>query len=83
MALADGDFLYLLSTNAVLLVVLVLASIDHRVWMHKAVDQTVYEAIGPVRGWTIAKPILMVCFLVVSFAFLVGDSYNPFLYFRF
>ena len=46
-------------------------------------DATVYDAIATSKGWTIAKPVLMVVFLLVSFAFLVGDSYNPFLYFRF
>ena len=83
---ADSDFLYFLGSNAVLLVALIAASIDYRVWMRRlkqGKDATVYDAIATSKGWTIAKPVLMVVFLLVSFAFLVGDSYNPFLYFRF
>lgn len=85
-AVADSDFLYFLGSNAVLLVALIAASIDYRVWMRRlkqGKDATVYDAIATSKGWTIAKPVLMVVFLLVSFAFLVGDSYNPFLYFRF
>lgn len=41
-------------------------------------DATVYDAIATSKGWTCLKPVLMVVFLLVSFAFLVGDSYNPF-----
>jgi alginate O-acetyltransferase complex protein AlgI len=83
---ADSDFLYFLGSNAVLLVALIAASIDYRVWMRRlklGKDATVYDTIATSKGWTIAKPVLMVVFLLVSFAFLVGDSYNPFLYFRF
>ena len=85
-AVADSDFLYFLGSNAVLLVALIAASIDYRVWMRRlklGKDATVYDTIATSKGWTIAKPVLMVVFLLVSFAFLVGDSYNPFLYFRF
>ena len=85
-AVADSDFLYFLGSNAVLLVALIAASIDYRVWMRRlkqGKDATIYDAIATSKGWTIAKPVLMVVFLLVSFAFLVGDSYNPFLYFRF
>ena len=85
-AVADSDFLYFLGSNAVLLVALIAASIDYRVWMRRlklGKDATVYDTIATSKGWPIAKPVLMVVFLLVSFAFLVGDSYNPFLYFRF
>ena len=85
-AVADSDFLYFLGSNAVLLVALIAASIDYRVWMRRlklGKDATVYDTIATSKGWTIAKPVLMVVFLLVSFAFLVGDSYNPFLYFSF
>ena len=81
-----GQKVYFLGSNAVLLVALIAASIDYRVWMRRlklGKDATVYDTIATSKGWTIAKPVLMVVFLLVSFAFLVGDSYNPFLYFRF
>lgn len=90
---ADADFFYFLSTNAVLLILLVVCSIDHRFWLRKicrksvasenAENDNIYQWCEQSRGLTYAKPIIMVVLLVVSFAFLVGDSYNPFLYFRF
>ena len=90
---ADADFFYFLSTNAVLLILLVVCSIDHRFWLRKICkksvdsenieDHNIYQWCELSRGLTYAKPIIMVVLLVVSFAFLVGDSYNPFLYFRF
>ena len=79
--------------DAVLLILLVVCSIDHRVWVRKICkksvdsenteDDNIYQWCELSRGLTYAKPIIMVVLLVVSFAFLVGDSYNPFLYFRF
>lgn len=90
---ADADFFYFLSTNAVLLILLVVCSIDHRFWLRKICkksvdsenteDDNIYQWCELSRRLTYAKPIIMVVLLVVSFAFLVGDSYNPFLYFRF
>ena len=93
----DSDFLYFISCNAVLLVVLVLCSIDHRGWIAKikthgkkgaaaAVNRqegSIYDLGSESKAWTAAKAVLMAGLLVLSFAFLVGDSYNPFLYFRF
>jgi alginate O-acetyltransferase complex protein AlgI len=73
----DSDFWYFLSCNAVLLVALIICSIDHRTWLQKVV-----RGSGP-RLWPAAKIVVMIAALFVSFAFLVGDSYNPFLYFRF
>lgn len=93
----DSDFLYFLSTNAVLLAALVLCSIDHRIWLKKLWAKRVTNAeeekawndgniynigVNSVR-YTIAKSVIMLVLLVLAFAFLVGDSYNPFLYFRF
>ena len=40
-------------------------------------------AWGRRDTYGITKAVTMILLLVVSFAFLVGDSYNPFLYFRF
>lgn len=67
----DSDFFFFLGNNAVLLLVLIFCSTNHRLWHLKS------------RAWNIARPILMIILLSMSFAFLVGDSYNPFLYFRF
>jgi alginate O-acetyltransferase complex protein AlgI len=76
----DSDFCYFLSCNAVLLVLLVICSIDHRSWLAR-----LREGKRTVQGVprTVAKTAIMVVLILVSFAFLVGDSYNPFLYFRF
>ncbi len=76
----DSDFLYYLSCNGLLLAVLFVCSLDLRPLLK-----------GRLKSWTvedtaasdIVKTIAMVGLLLVSFAFLVGDSYNPFLYFRF
>lgn len=92
-AAVNSDFFYFLSCNAVLLVVLVLCSVDHRAWIAglrerqgrkfaKTADN-IYEAVQSSCRLTYAKPVLMLLLLVLSYAFLVGDSYNPFLYFRF
>jgi alginate O-acetyltransferase complex protein AlgI len=54
----------------VLLVVLIVCSIDHRRWLGKVLQGK-------------AKTVVMVAALFVAFAFLVGGTYNPFLYFRF
>lgn len=93
----DSDFFYFLSCNAVLLVLLVICSIDHRFWLKKLIargsmknadgegekEGSIYNiAVDSVR-FTVAKSVIMLVLLIVSFAFLVGDSYNPFLYFRF
>jgi alginate O-acetyltransferase complex protein AlgI len=74
----DSDFIYFLSCNAVLLVLLVICSIDHSGWLKK-----LFHGKLPDENPTAVKAVLMVAMILVSFAFLVGDSYNPFLYFRF
>jgi alginate O-acetyltransferase complex protein AlgI len=80
----DSDFLYFLSCNAVLLVVLVLCSIDHSGWIRRVMRQESIYSIGTgSRVGRVLRVALMVVLILVSFAFLVGDSYNPFLYFRF
>lgn len=67
-ALIDSDFLYYFSCNAVLLAVLAFCSINHKKWIKK---------------FEVLRIPAMIILLLVSFAFLVGGSYNPFLYFRF
>jgi len=88
----DSDFLYFLSCNAVLLAALVICSIDHRSWLGRLLkrgqkvgekNESVYDWGSSSLPYAAAKPVIMVVLLFVSFAFLVGDSYNPFLYFRF
>lgn len=76
----DGDFLYYLSSNAVLLVILVLCCIDYRPLWEKLVFA---KKLSKTAIADVIKTFVMVVLLLLSFAFLVGDSYNPFLYFRF
>ncbi|MEE1010190.1 MAG: MBOAT family O-acyltransferase [Agathobacter sp.] len=87
----NGDFWYYVSTNIVLIIILIICSIDHKSWLTK--NKYLNRVYRWYNGWTIdnggktgsavAKTIVMVMVLLISFAFLVGGSYNPFLYFRF
>ncbi|MEG0981508.1 MAG: MBOAT family O-acyltransferase [Erysipelotrichaceae bacterium] len=42
-----------------------------------------YERYIKHRKWMIAKPFFILALLILSIAYLVSGSYNPFLYFRF
>jgi alginate O-acetyltransferase complex protein AlgI len=75
----SSDFLYYLSTNAVLLVLLVICSLD---WKRAKEMLVLWRGKFPVRS-AVLSAVWMVLLLGLSTAFLVGDSYNPFLYFRF
>ena len=70
----DGNFIYYVSCNAVLFILLIICSMNH----HKLLEKISF--LKNHYWWRI--PVMLVL-LLVSFAFLVGDSYNPFLYFRF
>lgn len=77
---ADRQSLYLLFTNLLLLVILVLASTE---WPKKLANCCV-AAIGKSPCLeTVVRCIFYVAVFLCCMAFLVGDSYNPFLYFRF
>lgn len=91
-AAVNSDFFYLLSCNGVLLVILVICSADHRAWLRilpkrrgqvPVSDGNIFDEVQSSSVLTLAKPALMLVLLALSYAFLVGDSYNPFLYFRF
>lgn len=81
----NSDFYYYLSCNAVLLIVLIICSIDHSSWMRRFrfTQGFVRGEVAKSSNDTLYHAVVMVILFVVSFAFLVGDSYNPFLYFRF
>ncbi len=78
--LVDDTFFYYLATNATLLVVLVICSVDHKAWMLK---NEKIAAFLKSPAYDVVRSVIMVVLMAVCFAFLVGDSYNPFLYFRF
>lgn len=78
--LVDGDFIFYFSSHAVLLLILAICSIDWRVLWNK------WQLVQKRKDSAVAdlgKTAIMVVLLLLSVAFLVGDSYNPFLYFRF
>ena len=76
----DGDFIYYLSCNAVLLVILVLCCIDYRPMLEK---WNLWNKREDMAAYHYGRAVMMGALLILSLAFLVGDSYNPFLYFRF
>ena len=75
---ADGATWYLLRSNAVLLAIALIGSttLPARTWN---------RLTGRVsdRAAVILRTAGVTVILLLSVAFLVGDSYNPFLYFRF
>lgn len=67
--------LYYLTTYAPLLVLLCLASTEY--------PKKLAERLSHYRCYPILQGIFITAITVLSLVFLVGDSYNPFLYFRF
>ena len=76
----DNSTVYLLYTNAVLLVILILASTD----LPKKLFSRLFVKIGEDRAAAVAmKGVYVAVLFLISTAYLVDASYNPFLYFRF
>lgn len=73
--LVDSEGLYLLTTNLLLLILLVIGStpIVHRV----------YERVMAGRGKILANCVVYAAMFLLCIAYLVTETYNPFLYFRF
>ena len=78
--LVDSTFVYHLSCNAVLLVVLCLCSVDYKPLIAKNEKLSTFMKS---QAFDVVRSVIMVVLMAICFAFLVGDSYNPFLYFRF
>ncbi|EOO27518.1 hypothetical protein IIU_05899 [Bacillus cereus VD133] len=76
-ALLDNQTLYYISTNWILLIVLAMCStpFPKKAFVYARGRLNIVGAIG--------VPILYVLLVVLSTAYLVNDTYNPFLYFRF
>ena len=70
----SGEALYYLRSYGPMLVIMILASTPVLKHIHQKI---------PRRLAGIAVPVLIVVFMVLSTAYLVDSSYNPFLYFRF
>ena len=75
------EILYYLMNYGVLLIVAVLLSAPIYPWLQKKIEQ-----IQTKRKKDVIKAICAVCYIalfLLTTAYLVGDTYNPFLYFRF
>ena len=77
-AFADGTTAYLLRCDWLLLLLSAVGctSLPKRLWQKR--EGTLAPALSDAL-----RTVWVVAVLLVSMAFLVGDSYNPFLYFRF
>lgn len=75
---ADAQTMYLLTTNISLLLVAALACTR---WPAHAANDLLARL--PQAAQTLLRCLFYAAVLLMCVAFLVGDSYNPFLYFRF
>ena len=78
--LTGGMDVYYLATRAVLLVILCIASTQLPKKLVLAAGEKLH--IGEKSAFVI-KAVFTLLLIAVSMVFLIGDSYNPFLYFRF
>ena len=76
---ADNNSLYLLLTNAVLFVILAFASTS----APKTLAEKALAKLGERPTAAVVKNVVFAAILIISTAYLVDASYNPFLYFRF
>ena len=74
----DAGTGYQLLSNAVLFILCAVGSTTGPERLGKWIERKVSSNLG-----TLLRTVWLVLVLLVSVAFLVGDSYNPFLYFRF
>ena len=75
---ADGTALYLLRSNAVLLIAAAIGCTTGPLRLWNRVEGRLSDTAAVTL-----RTVGVVLLLLLSVAFLVGDSYNPFLYFRF
>ena len=78
-ALYDKTSLYLLSTNIILLVILALASTD----IPAKLGNSLVDRLGEKPLSAIVQNVVFAAVILISTAYLVDATYNPFLYFRF
>lgn len=76
--LYNSDSLYLLYTNIFLLIILGIASTDipKKLWSH-------FKNKYKENLCWVTENVFLILILILSIAYLVDQSYNPFLYFRF
>ncbi len=76
---ADSTSMYLLLTNAILFVILAIAATP----APKYIAGKLLTKLGEGTSGTLIKNVTFAAILIISTAYLVDASYNPFLYFRF
>ncbi|MBQ6862940.1 MAG: MBOAT family protein [Clostridia bacterium] len=75
----NGETTYYLTTNFFLLVILVFCSVPAA----KSIADNVIRPKCSETTYLVLRFVLWVAIFFVSVAFLISDSYNPFMYFRF
>jgi len=78
-SLASRESLYLLASNAVLFVILIIASTS----LPKYIACKVMDKLGSGIPHALVKNLALIAIFLLSTAYLVASTYNPFLYFRF
>lgn len=76
----NNYFLYLLTSSVILLIILTVCSTNIAEKLKVLITSRISSNSAKI---IVIKNICYVVIILVSVAFLVGDSYNPFLYFRF
>lgn len=77
--LVNTDTIFLIRNYAGILLVAIICCMDWKPIIEYRAEITSFKE-STLDIW---KSVAMVILLILSFCFLVGDSYNPFLYFRF
>lgn len=75
--LYNGQTIYYLYTNAIILIILIMCSTP----VALKFTEWVKTSFKPAKN--LALPIVYLIIMLLSVAYLVNESYNPFLYFRF
>ncbi len=78
LGLIDSQTIYILKSNLVVLILAAILSLDIKGLIRRLADKYRNN-----KGLAALANIALVAMFIVSICFLVGDSYNPFLYFRF
>ncbi|MCD7801701.1 MAG: MBOAT family protein [Clostridiales bacterium] len=79
----DLETVIQLRSNFVFLIVAILACTPLARNLYRRADRAVASMPILQKGWTVVQCAVPVLLLILSTAALVGDQYNPFLYFRF
>lgn len=79
-SLLGGEFWYYLRGNGVLLTCAAILAMPVYPWLQKRLKRLKGNALKAAAGVCAAAYIML---FVLTVAYLVGDTYNPFLYFRF